>query len=65
MGSPGQGGGDHSRLSLLVALISITEWFGLAGITKDHPVQTPCIQQGHLPLAQVAQSPVKPDLEYQ
>ena len=28
-----------------------------------HLVQPPCNQQGHLQLAQVAQSPVQPDLE--
>ena len=30
---------------------------------KDHLVPPPCHGQGHLPLAQVAQSPVQPGLE--
>ena len=29
----------------------------------DHPVPTPCYRQGHLPLDQVAQSPIQPGLE--
>ena len=31
---------------------------------KDHLVQLPCHVQGHLPLDQVAQSPVIPGLEH-
>jgi len=41
----------------------IIEWFGLEGTFKGHLVQPPCSGQGHLPLDQVAQSPVQPDLE--
>ena len=39
------------------------EWFGLEGTFKDHLVQSPCNEQGHLQLDQVAQSPVQPGLE--
>ena len=42
----------------------LTEWFGLEGTFKDPPVQPPCQGQGHLPLDQVAQSPVQADLEH-
>ena len=41
----------------------IIEWFELEGTFKGHLVQPPCHEQGHLPLDQVAQSPVQPDLE--
>jgi len=40
----------------------IMEWFGLEETSKHHLVQTPCNEQRHLPLDQVAQSPVQPDL---
>jgi len=36
---------------------------GLEGTFKGRLVQTPCNEQGHLPLDQVAQSLVQPDLE--
>ncbi|EOA97032.1 hypothetical protein Anapl_17450, partial [Anas platyrhynchos] len=31
---------------------------------KDHPVPPPCHGLGHLPLDQVAQSPIQPGLEH-
>jgi len=40
-----------------------TEGFGLEGTFRGHLVQTPCREQGHLQLDQVAQSPVQPGLE--
>jgi len=39
------------------------EQFELEGTSKGYLVQPPCNNQGHLPLDQVAQSPVQPDLE--
>jgi len=39
------------------------EWFVLKGTFKGHIVQPPCIEQGHLPLDQVAQSPIQLDFE--
>jgi len=39
------------------------ECFGLEETIKGHLVQPPCNGQGHLPLDQVAQSPVQPNLE--
>ncbi|KAK4825368.1 hypothetical protein QYF61_027121 [Mycteria americana] len=41
----------------------IIEWFWLEGTFKGHPVQSPCNEQGHLQLDQVAQSPIQPDLD--
>ena len=41
----------------------IIERFGLEGTFKGRLVQPPCHEQGHLPLDQVAQSPVQPALE--
>jgi len=41
----------------------IIEYFGLEGTFKGHLVQPPCNKQEHLPLDQVAQSPIQPDLE--
>ena len=41
----------------------IIEHFGLEGTFKDHLVQLPCNEQGHLQLDRVAQTPVQPDLE--
>ena len=35
---------------------------GLEGNLKDHLIPTPCHGQGHLPPAQVAQSPIQPGL---
>jgi len=39
------------------------ECFGLEGTFKGHLAQHPDSEQGHLPLDQVAQSPIQPDLE--
>ena len=39
------------------------EWFGLEGTCKISQVKTPCYRQGHLPLDQVAQSPIQPGTE--
>jgi len=39
------------------------DWVGLEGTFKDHLVQPPCSEQGHLQLDQVAQSPIQPDPE--
>jgi len=41
----------------------IIECFGLEGTFRGHLVQLPCSEQEHLQLDQVAQSPVKLDLE--
>jgi len=30
---------------------------------KNHPIPTPCGGQGHLPLDQIAQSPIQPGFE--
>ena len=42
----------------------IIEWFGLEGTLKITYFQPLCHGQGHLPLDQVAQSPVQPGLEH-
>jgi len=42
----------------------IIEWFGLEGTLKIISFQPPCHGQGHLPVDQVAQSPVQPGLEH-
>jgi len=42
----------------------IIEWFGLEGTFKIVLFQPPCYRQGHLPLDQVAQSPIQPGLEH-
>jgi len=47
-----------------VILGSITESFGLEGTLKIILFQAPCHGQGHLPLDQVAQSPMQPGLEH-
>jgi len=42
----------------------IVEWFGLAGtlkLTQFHPIYH---EQEHLPLAQLAQSPIQPGHKY-
>jgi len=39
------------------------EWFGLERTVRDHVVQRPCNEQGHLQPDQVAQSPIQPGLE--
>jgi len=41
--------------------VVIIECFGLEGTLRGHVPQPPCSEQGHLPLDQVAQSPVQPD----
>jgi len=41
----------------------IIEWFELEETFKDHLVQSPCHEQGHLSLDQVVQSPIQPELE--
>ncbi|PKU41813.1 hypothetical protein llap_7886 [Limosa lapponica baueri] len=41
----------------------IIEWFGLEGTLKIIKFQDPCREQGHLPLDQVAQSPIQSGLE--
>jgi len=42
----------------------IIEWFGLEVTLKISWFQPPCHEQGHLPLDQVAQSPIQPGLEH-
>ena len=42
----------------------ITGWLGLEGTLKLIQFQPPCHGQGHLPLDQVAQSPVQPGVEH-
>jgi len=42
----------------------IIEWFKLEGTLKIIQFQLPCHGQGHLPLEQVAQSPIQPGLEH-
>ena len=42
----------------------IIEWFGLEGTLKITWIQPPCHEQGHLPLDQVAQSPIQPGLQH-
>ena len=39
------------------------EWFELEGTFKIISFQPPCYRQGHLPLDQVAHSPIQPGLE--
>ena len=41
----------------------ILECFGLERTFRGHLAQPPCSEQGHIPLDQVAQSPIQPDLE--
>ena len=41
----------------------IIQCFGLTGTFRGHLVQSPCSEQGHLLLDQVAQSAVQPGLE--
>lgn len=38
------------------------EQFGLEGTLRDHPVLTPCSEQGHLHLSQAAQSHIQPGM---
>jgi len=52
------------NLPFSVLRIRIIEWIGLEGTFKDHLVQSPFHGQGHLPLDQVAQSPIQPALEH-
>jgi len=42
----------------------IIEQFGLEGTLQIIKFQPPCHGQGHLPLDQVAQSPIQPGLEH-
>jgi len=42
----------------------IVEWFGFEGTLSIISFQSPCHRQGHLPLDQVAQSPIQPGLEH-
>jgi len=42
----------------------IMEWFGVEGTLKIIWFPPPCQAQGHLPLGQVAQSPIQPGLEH-
>jgi len=42
----------------------IIEWFGLEGTLKIILFLPPCHGQGHIPLDQVAQSPIQPSLEH-
>lgn len=37
--------------------MAVSQWFELEGTIKDYLVQNPCCVQGHLSLAQAAQSP--------
>lgn len=39
-----------------------SEWFRLGGTSRGHLVQAPCNEQGHIPLDQVAENPIQPDL---
>ena len=41
----------------------ITEWFWLEGTFKIIQLQPPYYRQGHLPLDQVAESPIQPSLD--
>ncbi|KAM4790430.1 uncharacterized protein ACIQIH_003598 isoform 1-T1 [Cyanocitta cristata] len=42
----------------------ITEWFGFEGTLRIIEFQPPYHGQGHLPLHQIAQSPIQPDLQH-
>ena len=42
----------------------IIDWFGLEATLKIIQFQSPCHEQGHLPLDQVAQSSIQPGLEH-
>jgi len=46
----------HKSLGHFCQYPIIIEWFGLEGTVKGHLVQTPCKEQGHPPLDQVAES---------
>jgi len=60
-GSDSSSGSDHK---VQVNLHGIIEWFRLEGPLKIILFQPPCHGQGHLPLHQVAQSPVQAGLEH-
>ena len=47
----------------MLIILTIIEWFGLEGTSKITCFKTPCYRQGHLPLGEVAESPIQPDLE--
>ena len=53
---------DDLQRSLPTPVIHRMIWVGWD--LSDHPVPTPCYRQGHLPLDQVGQSPIQPDLEH-
>jgi len=42
----------------------VIEWYGLEGTLKIIWFKPPCHGQGHLPLDEVAQSPIQPGLEH-
>ena len=44
-------------------IIMESEWFGLERAFKIISFQALCYRQGHLPLDQVARSPIQPGLE--
>ena len=48
---------------ILGCIARIIEWFGLEGSLKIIWFQPPCHGQGHLPLDQVAESPIQTGLE--
>ena len=52
------------ELPALVEYHRIIEWFGLEGTFKTIMFQPPCYRQGHLPLDQVAHSPIQPGFEH-
>jgi len=60
----------HPQMPLREEVIWLLSWgkdhriIGLEGSFKAHLVQPLCNEQGHLQLAQVAHSPVQPDLEF-
>ena len=54
----------HPRFQLTARYNYRIEGFGLEKTFKDHLVQTPSHGEGHLPLDQVAQSAIQPDLEH-
>jgi len=50
-------------IPILLNRLRLVECFGLEGTFRGHLAQHPRSEQGHLPLDQVAQSAVQPDLE--
>jgi len=49
---------------LIFSASGAIEWFGLEGTLKIIWFQPPCHGHRHLPLDQVAQSPIQPGLEH-